>query len=232
MSKSKIRNATMLAIFLSSAMAFAATYSSIQKMSGWQSCTSCAGGSGSATLSMLRYVNPPSLDGASAQFNLGGSTPYSNALWWKQLGANSSAHNFTYDLYFYLKAPSYAQALEFDVNQSVGGKKYIFGTECDVKWLHVWQIYDSYDHRWVPTNIGCSMPTAYTWHHLTLEFQRTSGGQASFVSVTLDGAKHYFNKVYSPQGSSVNEINFAFQMDGDKYQHHYSTWLDKVSLTY
>lgn len=228
----KIQTLAMLAIGFSTAMAFGTTYSSIQKMSGWQSCTGCAGGAGTASFSMTRFINPPSLDGASAQFNLGGSTAYSNALWWKQLGGNSSAHNFTYDVYFYLKTPSYGQALEFDVNQSVNGKKYIFGTECDIKDLHVWRIYDSYHRQWVPTSVGCSAPSAYTWHHLTLEFQRTSGGQASFISVTLDGAKHYFNKVFSPQGSSVSEINVAFQMDGDKYQHHYSTWLDKVSLTY
>lgn len=230
MSKTKIL--AILVIALSRAASFGATYSSIQKMSGWQSCTGCAGGAGNAAFSMVEYINPPSLDGASAQFNLGGSTPYSNALWWKQLGGNSSAHNFTYDLYFYLKTPSYAQALEFDVNQSVNGRKYIFGTECDFKDLHVWRVYDSYHHRWVPTSVGCSRPSAYAWHHLALEFQRTNAGQANFVSVTLDGAKHYFNKLFSPQGVSVSEINVAFQMDGDKYQQHYSTWLDKVSLTY
>jgi hypothetical protein len=222
----------IVAPLLLAGSALATTYSGIQKMSGWQSCSGCAGGAGTASFSMLRYISPPSLDGASAQFNLGGSTPYSNALWWKQLGANSSAHNFTYDVYFYLKAPSYAQALEFDVNQSVNGHKYVFGTECDIKWLHVWQIYDSYHRRWVPTSVPCYQPSAYTWHHLTLELQRTSGGQAHFVSVTLDNNKHYFNKYFSPQGSSVTEINVAFQMDGDKYQQHYSTWLDKVSLTY
>jgi hypothetical protein len=30
----------------------------------------------------------------------------------------------------------------------------------------------------------------------------------------------------------VNELNVAFQMDGDSSMHAYSTWLDKVSLTY
>lgn len=169
------------------------------------------------------------MDGKSSKFHIGGSTPYANALWWKQLGANSSAHHFTYDLYFYLKNPSAAQALEFDVNQSVNGKKYIFGTECTS--ARIWKVYSASQH-WVNTGIGCPKPTAYKWHHLIWEFQRTSGGNVQFISVTLDGVKHYVNRTYGPKSSSASEINVAFQMDGNKYMTDYDTWLDKVKLTY
>ncbi|HEU5404059.1 MAG TPA: hypothetical protein VFU86_22075 [Terriglobales bacterium] len=208
------------------------TYYNIDQMSKWSSCSACAGSGGSgptAYYSQTLYISSPSMDGKSSKFHIGGSSPYANALWWKQLGANSSAHHFKYDLYFYLKNPSAAQALEFDVNQSVNGKKYIFGAECTS--ARIWKVYSASLH-WVNTGIGCPKPTAYKWHHLTWEFQRTSGGNVQFIAVTLDGVKHYVNRTYGPKSSSASEINVAFQMDGNKYMTDYDTWLDKVKLTY
>jgi hypothetical protein len=207
-------------------------YSNLDQASGWASCTVCAGagGLGGVATYSKSIVLSPSLDGHSAKFNLGGSTPYTNALWWKQLGANSYAHRFVYDLYFYLKNSSAPQALEFDVNQSVGGKKYIFGTECSMK-IGVWRIWN-YSTHWQSTGVACHPPTTYKWHHLQEEFQRTSTGKVMFVSITLDGNKHYINRTYYPGPSSAKEVNVAFQMDGNKYQTDYSVWLDKVKLTY
>jgi len=210
------------------------TYYNIDQMSGWQHCTVCAGtnGSGStASYSMHQWISSPSMDGKSVKFSLGGSTPYSNALWWKQLGANSSARHFVYDTYVYLKTPSASQALEFDVNQSTGGKKYIFGTQCSMT-RGTFDIYSAAS-KWIHTSIPCTaFKTAYKWHHLTWEFERTTGRNVKFVSVTLNGKKHYINKTYSPKSSSTNEINVAYQMDGNKYQTDYTTWLDKVKLRY
>ena len=209
------------------------TYSNIDSMSGWSSCTTCAGKNGSgptASFSLWHGISSPSLDGSSVQFNLGGSKAYANALWWKQLGGNGSASHFVYDLYFYLKTPTAAQALEFDINQSTNGHKYIFGHECDFKGSHTWRIW-SPSTSWISTGIGCSVVKAYTWNHLTLEVQR-SNGQAKFIAITLNGNKHYVNRAFNPQGSSVSEINVAFQMDGNSSMTDYSTWLDKVKLTY
>lgn len=212
----------------------AKTFSNIDQMTGWGSCSSCAGAWGSgpvAPYSMQIGVSNPSRDGRSAQFNLGGSVPYSNALWWKQLGANSGVRNFVYDLYFYIKNPDASQALEFDVNQSTGGKKYIFGTECTFKDGAVWKVWD-YTRGWISTGIACSKPAAYTWHHLTFEFQRTSDNRVKFISVTMNGKKSYINRVYNGQPSGANEVNVAFQMDGDYKQTDYSVWLDNVKLSY
>ena len=210
------------------------SFYNIDQMSKWTSCTVCAGtdGAGSvASYSQTLNISSPSMDGNSTKFHIGGTTPYSNALWWKQLGANSNVSHFVYDLYFYLKNPSVSQALEFDVNQSLGGKKFIFGTEC-VKGTKTWKVYSA-SQKWVETGISCSSAfTAYKWHHLSWEFQRTSGGNVSFVSVTLDGTKHYVSRTYAPKSGSANEINVAFQMDGNKYMTDYDTWLDKVKLTY
>jgi len=225
--------ASLLLIFSVASFAQTRTYANLDQVSSWQSCTVCAGAGGAgkvAVYSMSTGVSSPSMDGRSARFNLGGSTPYTAALWWKQLGYNSAPHHFKYDLYFYMKNPRAAQALEFDVNQSVYGKKYVFGTECSMK-SGVWKVWN-HSTRWQSTGVGCHPPTAYKWHHLIEEFQRTTTGKVKFVAITLDGNKHYINRVYAPFSSSAKEINVAFQMDGDKYQTDYTVWLDKVKLTY
>jgi hypothetical protein len=235
--KRKAQRAWLFPVFLTGLIlvgtaSSSTTYSSVQK-SKWTSCSSCAGAGGSgpiATLSQSTYISSPSLSGSSSKFSIGGTKSYANALWWKQLGANSAAHNFKYDLYFYIKTPSAAQSLEFDVNQSVNGKKYIFGTECDIKNTGTWRVWSA-QYSWRSTGIPCHAPTAYKWHHLTWQFQRTSGGNVKFISVTLDGKTSYVNRTYAPKSSSVKELNVAFQLDGDKYMTDYSVWLDKVTLT-
>jgi hypothetical protein len=206
----------------------------IQQMAGWENCTVCAGAGGngpSAAFGTLQGVSSPSLSGAAMQFSIGGGTPYSDALWWKQLGGNNGITHFQYDVDFYLTNPQFAQALEFDVNQSNGVYKFIFGTQCDIKDRQVWDVWDTAGHAWVSTGIPCSAPSAYQWHHLTWELYRDDS-QAHFVALTLDGVKHYVNQAFWVQPSSVSEINVAFQMDGDNVQHAYDAWLDNVTLRY
>lgn len=209
-----------------------ATFADVEEITGWSSCDACAGANGTgptAPHSITQNIASPSMDGKAAEFWLGGETKYSNALWWKQLGARDSASKFTYDLYFYLKNPSVAQALEFDVNQTVNGKMYVFGTECNLKGSKTWRIWD-YNLHWLSTGIPCTVPTAYQWHHLVWEFQRTSDGRTHFISVTLDGKKSYIDQKLTPRPKTTRELNVAFQMDGNSTMTDYSTWLDNVTL--
>jgi hypothetical protein len=179
---------------------------------------------------MTQHISNPSMTGNATQYWLGGSSPYHNAIWWKQLGANPNVSNFTYDLYFYLKTPGAAQALEFDVNQSVNNHKFIFGTECNIRGGNQWDVWDTAGGRWVHTGIGCSQPPAYQWNHLVLEFQRV-GTQTKFISVTLNGHRSYINRTFNTYGVNASELNAAVQLDGDYNQQDYSMWVDKMTLT-
>jgi hypothetical protein len=179
---------------------------------------------------MVENQASPSLDGASAKFSISGTTAYSDALWWKQLGADNTKTNFKYDVYFYLTNSNSPQALEFDVNQSDGLHKFIFGTQCSPRGDHTFDTWDNANAKWVTTGIACAPPTAFVWHHLTWEFKRNST-QVIFVGFTYDGVTHYLNRATNARSSSAKEINVAFQMDGDYAMHAYSVWLDKVSLT-
>lgn len=212
----------------------ATVISQIQNLTSWQACSSCAGANGTgpvAGFSLVQNQLTPALSGKSSQFNIWGSTPYSAALWWRQLGGNNAATNFKYDLDFYLTAPQYAQALEFDVNQSIGNLKFIFGTQCNIRDGGTWDVWDTANAAWRRTAVPCTTPAGGVWHHLTWEFQRNAS-QTIFVAVTLDGVRHPINAVYNARPVSATEINTAFQMDGDFAMHPYSVWLDNVTLSY
>lgn len=207
--------------------------SKIEQMTGWQSCDRCAGSGGwgaTASIYSSSGVSSPSLDGNSRVFHISSSSPYADALWWKQLGAANGAYNLVYDVYFYIKTPQYSQALEFDSNQANGSKRWIFGTQCNIAAGH-WDVWGNAAGNWLSTGIRCYPPTAYKWHHLTWEFKR-SGGYVTYIAFTYDGVKHYVNRSYPARWSSVNELNVAFQMDMRSNHVAYSTWLDKVSLKY
>jgi hypothetical protein len=208
--------------------------SDIDQMPGWENCTVCAGANAagpSAVYSMSQNMLSPAVDGKSAQFNLAGATPYSDALWWKQLGGNNAIKNFTYDLNFYITNSQAPEALEFDVNQSNNVYKFIFGTQCNIKDGGQWDVWGNASGNWLHTGIPCTAPAAYTWHHLTWQLQRTDT-QVKYVSLTYDGVTYYVNRTYPARPNNVSEINVAFQMDGDNKQTAFSAWLDKVTLTY
>lgn len=210
------------------------TKTAIQAMAGWENCTVCAGPGGTgpvAGFSLVQNQAAPALTGKSAQFNIWGTTPYADALWWKQLGGVNSVTNFKYDVDFYLTAPQLAQALEFDVNQSNGTTKFIFGTQCNIRGDGKWDIWDTQNSIWRATAVPCPVPAAGVWHHLTWEFQRNAT-QTIFIAVTLDGQKSFVNQTYNAKPMNATEINVAFQLDGDFAQHPYSAWLDNVTLSY
>lgn len=215
----------------------AVTLSNIDQMTGWQSCTACAGAAGNgpnSVISMVENIVSPSLDGKSAKFSIAPGASYADALWWKQLGAVNTATNLKYDLYFYLTQPQNAQALEFDNNQANGNMRFIFGTQCNIKTgstVGHWDVWGNADGNWLSTGIACSAPTAFQWHHLTWEFKRTAT-QVTYVGLTYDGVTHYVNRTYTARPSSVNELNVAIQLDGDSAMQAYSEWVDKISLTY
>lgn len=211
----------------------APTIGQIQTQGGWDDCDVCAGEAGNGPHTahgMQRGISSPSLSGASTRFDIGG-TAWGAALFWLELGSHDDAQNLRYDLDFYIDSTSSAQALEFDVNQTANGNKYIFGTECDFRNTGTWRVWNGPAHTWASTGVGCPMPDAGTWHHLTWEFQR-SGGQAHFVAVTLDGNRHDVGMAFDGLGQSGSGLDVAFQADLNASGGNVSVWLDNVGLSW
>jgi hypothetical protein len=213
------------------------TVANVQTLPGWDWCTQklngkvCAAGLGVATSTMTPNQATPSLSGASSVYTLGGRTQYSNALWWKSFGPNSTPTHFVYDLYFYMQDPNLPEALEFDINQSMNGTRWTWGTECSYRNTGHWDIWNSETGSWETTDVPCPQVSANEWHHLTWTVERVNG-QMHYISVELDGNVSTVDKYYNPQQHyGGSDVNVAFQMDGDYRQDPYSVWLDNVSLS-
>jgi hypothetical protein len=214
-----------------------AALSKLQSIPAWQWCTAdlngspCASGLGQATSTQVNDQSTPSLSGSSTLFTIGGTQAYSNALWWISLGGGTLLSKFTYSLDFYIDNAAAAEALEFDVNQSYGGTRYTWGTECSYKNTHQWDVWDPAHEVWVVTSAPCPQVTSAQWHHLVWQFEKVNN-QVHYIGVTLDKNTYPVNVYLSPEPNwKLEDIDIAFQMDGNYEQTPYKVWLDNVTLT-
>ncbi|HEV3512531.1 MAG TPA: Ig-like domain-containing protein [Candidatus Sulfotelmatobacter sp.] len=209
----------------------------IQDMPSWVSCSAvigtnntCAAGLGTAESTLTLDQATPSLDGSAAKFTLGGSHPYSNELYWTPLGGGASVSHFTYDLWFYIDNGNAPQSLEFDVNQAFGGTRWTWGSQCDFDDSHQWNIWDPLNGVWRDTGIPCNHFPSQTWIHLIWHLERV-GNQVHYISLDVDNQSYTVDTYYTAQPNWYQEeIDVAFQMDGNWEQQPYTVWLDEVNL--
>ena len=177
------------------------------------------------------------MDGNSTEFWIGGNTPYSDVLWWRTLvgsgeqSTNTNAHHFAYDLYYYVTDPSAPQNIEFDIDQYVNGRSLIFGSQCAYRSDGNWDVWDNVNSHWISTGISCGNLQAYAWTHVVLEVERTSDNRLRYVSLTLNGNKHYLDWYYDSTSTGWSGIDVNFQLDGNYQQQNYSAWVDKMTLS-
>jgi len=197
--------------------------------------------------SMVPHQTAISTSGNSTQFNIGGTTPYSDVLWsnpvigqGNQQGLTDSTHtllpnlhNFQLDTDVYVTNMSVTQNLEFDINMYANGVGMEWGTECNHLADGVWDIWNNVLAIWVPTTIPCQLNSA-AWNHVTLQVQREANNDLLYQSITVNGVVHPFNITVAPfpvpsgwWGMTVN-----YQMDGDYAMHSNTTYLDKTNFTY
>ncbi len=222
-----------------------------ERTTGWFSCDACAGKNGSgpgSTYWMRTGRSSPSIDGDSAEFFLGGSTPYANALWSRNLVTDGptirNMRHFINDLYFYYTNANAVQGLEFNISQYIDSVGYIYGVQCNIRsgaGPH-WDISVPKDYskpltlgnmKWQNTGIYCKPPT-YKWNHVTLEFERTSDNKVKYISVTLNGVKNYINVAVKARiaPSDWKGLRTHYQMNGNYQQEDYHTWVDRYTVTY
>jgi hypothetical protein len=230
------------------------SFSSVQKSGGWNSfgqqyphyvdCSPspCEG----ITFWMGQNISSPSMTGDAAGFSVGGTVPFSDALFNNHLiGPGSSQglpdsshtlvpslHNFTYDAYFYGGDLGASQALEFDINQFFNNLGFIFGHECRIASGNEWDVWDNQNKKWVATGVPC-YPNENSWNHVTLKVQRDSNDNLVYQSITLNGQTSTLNWTFPP-GTSPGWYGFTinYQMDGDAKQSPYTIYLDKLTVSY
>ena len=210
----------------------ATTFSRIEDMSGWEGCSACAGAGGQASYSMQQGISLPSLDGDSTKFNLGGTVPWSHALFHRWMSSNGTATNFVYDVNYYFTNPNASSGLEFSMNQAAGAKWYRWDWQCSYL-SGQWKIWDGVNAKWINTAIACTRPSAYTWTHVQFQGKRVNG-QTLYVALVINGQTYYINRAVGPTplSSPAYGVTVRFQLNGDASETDYSVWGDRFSLTY
>jgi hypothetical protein len=229
----------LLGVFLSAAaqgQTQSKVFSNINNsLSGWGSCTSCAGGENDAgAYWMAQFQSSPARDGSSTEFYVSATEPYSNVLFWNKLGPENWATHLTWDFWVYLDSASLgAQNLEYDMFQFVGGVEYMFGTQCSYA-AGYWDVWNQATGHWVQTSLPCQHFTPGVWHHIVWRVHRTTNQQMQFDSLTLDGKTHTLNLV-EPSGPLpagwAETVGVQWQLDTASQPTAFSEWIDNVKLT-
>ena len=196
---------------------------------------------------MQQGILDPSLSGNATEFGVGGTTPYSDALFYNQLiGAFStqglpdnnqtlvpSLHDFTYDAYFYLPDAADTQAVEFDINWFMNSVGITWGTECRIRGGNEWDIWDNVNAKWIATGFACN-PIPKAWNHVTVTAQRGPNNTVIYQSITLNGITSNVNRTYAPfvVPSNWYGITVNYQIDGDENQTTIQSFVDNFSFTY
>jgi hypothetical protein len=196
---------------------------------------------------MQQGITSPSLSGKTAQFSMGGITPYADVLWTNALIGDMSTrgmkdgghkvipnlHDFIYDADFYGNNLNLSQALEMDVSQYFNGMSFVYGTQCRIAGGHEWDVWDNINSKWIPTGASCN-PVSNSWNHVTIVVQRTYDNWLFFKSITLNGVTSNINMYFPHSGisSSWYGVTVNFQTDGNSTQSPYHVFLDNFSFTY
>ena len=229
------------------------TVSNVQALNGWHQwgelaptyniCSGCSG----VTWSMLQHQGYISLTGNATRFTLGGSTPYSDALYSNPVIGQGNVegltdsnhtllptlHNFTLDMYTYVTNLGITQSLEYDINMYMNGVGMEWGTQCNHLGGGVWDIWNNVDAHWVPTSVPCELNNG-AWNHVTVQVQRESNNDLLYQSITVNGVTHTINTTVAPfsvpgewWGMTLN-----YQMDGNYNQAYNTTYVDKMNFSY
>jgi hypothetical protein len=191
-------------------------------------------------------VSSPSLSGHATKTVYGsGAVQWADAFWNNHLmGGQStqglfdkdhtlipSLHQFTYDLYFWVDDVNKSQAMEFDINQFVDGKSYIWGHECRIDGGHEWDTWNNKAMHWVKSGVACN-PISKAWNHLTIQVERTSDNRLLFRSITLNGTTSVINRYDEPTDRNWWGVTVNYQIDGNRNKDAYTVYIDNVSFTY
>lgn len=195
--------------------------SAIQVHANWKGVHDAATpGSASGSMSL---VGSPSYNGTARRFvtKFSGSGGYRYS---DSFGEDTTSSNFVYDGWVFIKSGSKIANLELDLNQVLdNGSVMIYAFQC-AGYSGVWEYGSNsgsakHSHaKWVKSSVACN-PNSWakdTWHHVQIAYSRSSSGNITYKTVTLDGTQHSINKtvfgLFDLSWGHVIQTNF--QVDG------------------
>jgi len=229
--------------------------SDVQKVvDGWTvaagSCTgACAAKAGSldAVYSVTNGVASPSRDGSSSKLTISQSPQYTNDLFWLKIGAQDAATHFLSDFWVYPESSmSSAQAMEYDIFQFLGGRNYMWGTQCNLI-SHRWQADTENGAGWVDikkpdgTYLTCGTSGSYdtvfspnAWHHVKWQVERLTDGSSKcrFDALEFDGTVHTLNWDQTSGTTSWHNAGFQFQQDTNVNGTGWVEYIDQAQLSF
>lgn len=207
----------------------------------------CAAPCPGDTWSYQKGITSPALSGNATKFSVGGTKPYSDALFFNQLIGVASTqgvpdsnhsliptlHNYVFNTDVYVADASVTQALELDINMFYNGHGLTFGTECRIEGGYEWDVWDNGNAKWTPTGVPCH-PVNQGWNHYTLVVSRDDNNNLTFQSIALNGVTAVINKTYAewPVPQDWYGVVIDFQLDGNYAQNSFSAYLDNTMFTY
>lgn len=215
------------------------SFNNVDDSAGWTSCTSasCAGGNGTSTTNLLQAVSNPSEDSdGSAQFSLGGTGSYSNAVWTKALASSDSVSHFTVTADVYMTDPTVPQGFHIGIGQSISNNYYVFEVLCDLKSSHTWKVWNPGGgaNPWYDTGSACtaSMFSQNSWTHFSFDVQRTTGNQMQYVKMAYGTNIYDWSSVpaFTPATLSPDQTVVKIGLSGDSHQDAYSLWIDQLNI--
>ncbi len=214
----------------------ATVFSNIDQMTtGWGACNtaSCAGGSGTGSYWQAFNQTSPSRDGRSMEIFESGS--WSNALWYRKMGAHNSATNFLWDFWVQLDGPSVnaAQTLEYDAFQFVGGYNYMIGSQCNYA-AAVWDTWNESTQKWLHTSVPCKKFAAGTWHHIQWYMTANHSNHTyTYKTLVIDGVAYNLNQTQPAKYlvGWTDNVGVQWQLDVKASGTGYHEWVDNATFT-
>ena len=219
----------------------ATTISHLQTLTNWTAIHD-AGTVGTSS-GWTGLAGSPSISGSARQFATS-YTGYGGERYASSFSDNSSAHNFVYDGWVYIKDTALGAAnIEMDLNQTIAnGWTVIMGFQCD-GWSGTWDYSTNQGSatkpagHWMHTGAGCDPRkwSVNTWHHVQIGFYRDDSGYVTYQWVALDGAKANIGaKAFSGYALKWGlTVLTNFQVDGGtSYASGSNIYLDNFSVSY
>lgn len=169
-----------------------------------------------------------------ATFGIQPQGAYADKYFYLQLGAQPNLVHFKQEGSFLFPSPADAantQAIEFDLQQVIGGVVYNFGWQFDYaeKILRYW---DRAAGSWVATGVVLTRPAPLTWVTCTFATHRDASN-IYYDQAIINGVIQHITPIHFPAPSLglSDMLNYGFQLDGEKVPNTYTICRDRMKLT-
>jgi hypothetical protein len=205
----------------------------------WQTCGACGndGGTGSiADSSFTVGIGSPSESGASTQFAIAATVPYSNAYFFQDHPViQSQIAYLAYEFDFYVPngMENLPQAFEFECQQRFNGWTYNFSWQANYS-ENTWRVFNYSTKHWEESGLTFQHLSPGSWHHLAAEYHNDVSTHSVFHdALTVDGVRLPVNMRHDAVNEGAgDEFSNAVQLDSNLIPDPYRVYVDKMKITY